>query len=80
MLRQWNRLLRVKLLLKGFNEQTCWLFLDSEKACNLILMTVLNELGFVYLNSSSYFVEENEGHDDRNPLRLYQEVWEINFF
>jgi len=44
------------------------------------MMTVLNELGFVYLNSSSYFVEENEGHDDRNPLRLYQEVWEINFF
>lgn len=33
MLRQWSRLMRVKLLLKGFNEQTCWLFLDSEKAC-----------------------------------------------
>ena len=51
-LRQWNRLLRVKLLLKGFNEQTCWLFLDSEKACIYLdkdineVMNKINNIGY----------------------------------
>jgi len=40
-----------------------WIIIDTVDSSQ-VMMTVLHSWGFVYLNSSYAFVEEDEDHDD----------------